>query len=1517
MSDQRRLQIFISSPSDVRPERLVAQRIIERLDREFSYHFRIEPILWEREPLIATQHFQASITPPHETDIVVVILWSRLGVLLPVEKYPGAITGRPVTGTEWEFEDAVASYRTRKLPDLLLYRKRAQIPAFLDDDSVLESQRQQKRLLEDFVQRWFVDTNAGTFKAASREFAAAAEFEDLLETHLRDLLLERLKGETVQGGIRWPGSPFRGLESFEAQHTQIFFGRTRARNELRELLARRVAADCPSFVLVLGASGSGKSSLVKAGLLPDLKLPGIIGRVALCRHAVFRPADAPGDPVDGLAAAILSPAALPELAAPPLSCPRERLATLLRAAPEQVALPIEQGLAVAGAAAQLTEHAEARLLLVVDQLEELFTLDGLQPTDRSAFVAALVGLARSGFVWIVGTMRSDFFDRLETLPALARLSAEGRYLLTPPDAAELGQIIRQPAREAGLRFEVDRVGGVALDDRLLQAAGQAAAGLPLLEFTLDQLWQRRTERGQLTFAAYEELGGLEGALGRRAEEEFTKLPTEVQLALPDVLRALATAGQGRRAIVTARPALLSSFPLNSPRRHLVEAFLSPQARLLVADGDDEGSRVRVAHEALLTRWDRAREILVRDRADLQIRARLEENAALWRDAAEESRDDLLLHAGLPLAQAQDLLKRRRDALDSAVIAYIQASADAVQASERRERRRLQTAVAVFAALMLLAVAGAGFAYLQTQKAEQQRNAAERQTQLATARQLAAQAQVGVVRTPHNLLLALESISISQKIGAFSPTASRQLLDDLLNATGGIPLEHAAPVAAVAFSPDDRWLAAASAGVVQLWDMQAPRTAPVILARQNIVNALAFSPDGRTLAIVGDDTGVRLSDMAAADRAGSARILETHSAHLAGVAFSSNGRWLATASRDKDAQMWDLTATDSATATSILPHDKGANTLAFSPDNRWLATGSSDGTVRMWNLLSLNPSTRPIFLRVDADVRKVAFSPDSQWLVTGDTESYTVVLMRVTAPQQRFLLRVNQWATAVAFSPDGRWLATPSQYDTRLWDLNKPDPSSEPLILPGHKNAILDLAFSPDGKWFATASADYTVQLWNVVDRFTAPTVLRGHEGGISGLAFSHDSRHLATACADGTVRLWTTVSPAAEPLMLRTLGGASEKLHVWDIRAVDSPEAPRVLGDKLEPNAGSAFSPDGQWIATIHAPFGVTVDSVDLWKLSTPSPTYYRVRHPGGIWAAPVFSPDGRWLATGGVHDPTVRLWDLKSPDPQSNSRLLQGHKGPVRSLAFSADGRFLVSGARDGFAFVWDLTADPLLPPKKLRGGDINAVAISADGRRVVTGSWEPDYDARIWDLSSPFSSSNPVKLTFEGRLADVAISPDGRWIAAGSWDFTTQLLDLSKPGSKPFVLKGHTARTLSVAFSPDSQWLATGNEDQTARLWNLAAADPSLDSTVLQAPYRVGNASFSPDGRWLALIPTVYLTNPFSPDGSRFVSSGTETRLYHVRLEDLIALACRTAGRNLTKSEWKLSFGDQPYRKTCSQFP
>jgi hypothetical protein len=276
------LKIFISSPSDVRPERLIAQRIIEGLAREFTYHTSIKAVVWEREPLVATKHFQEGIPLPSESDIVVVILWSRLGVKLPNEKYSGPISGQTVTGTEWEFEEALASYRTRNLPDLLFYRKNTEVIADIGERTILEERLLQLDNVESFIRRWFMSANGASFSAAMHSFDDAAEFGEQLEIHLRELIRKRMAktGALNVPDIRWHQAPFRGLLSFEYAHSAVFFGRDRARTELRNLLVRREAAGA-AFILVMGASGSGKSSLVKAGLLFDLSLPGMIGRVGL------------------------------------------------------------------------------------------------------------------------------------------------------------------------------------------------------------------------------------------------------------------------------------------------------------------------------------------------------------------------------------------------------------------------------------------------------------------------------------------------------------------------------------------------------------------------------------------------------------------------------------------------------------------------------------------------------------------------------------------------------------------------------------------------------------------------------------------------------------------------------------------------------------------------------------------------------------------------------------------------------------------------------------------------------------------------------------------------------------------------------------------------------------------------------------------------------------------------------------------------------------------------------------
>jgi hypothetical protein len=672
MPDQGIKRVFISSPFDVRRERLIAEKVVKLLDREFSHFFRVETVLWERRPLIASHHFQdfENIPPPRTCDITVVILWSRMGVPLPSDRFRGAVSDKvPVTGTEWEFEDALASCRANGRPTLLLYHKEAPILATLDSKDKVDEMWRQKSLVEDFMLNWFRSAD-GNYIAASQRFTIATEFEEKVEDDLRELLQREVKAGNygIPALISWhKGSPFRGLEAFETEHSPVFFGRTRARNELRDKLALQDRPDGCAFVLVLGASGSGKSSLIKAGLIPDLSLPGMIGDVALCRFAFMNPARTGGDLLSALSIAII--AALPELLE--LRYSAERLTGLLRGDCKQAAFAIEQGLGRASEQAQLTEVASARLVVIVDQLEEIFTQESLTSDERELFARVLEVLARSGLAWIIGSMRSDFFHRTATVPTLARITAgESCYMLAAPTANEIGQIIRHPARAAGLRFDVDATRGISLDEELRDVAARDPASLPLLEYTLDQLWKRKDENGVLTFAACADLGGLKGAIGRRAQEELEKLAANVRETLPSVLRSLVQVEQGAGGAATARAAPMSLFRPGTAERTLVDAFVAPDARLFVASGDDKGATLRVAHEALLTHWETAREQIARDRADLQLRGRLEQAAALWRESEDESR---LLGEGSPLEEAEHHLASYPNELSSEVVRFIQRS----------------------------------------------------------------------------------------------------------------------------------------------------------------------------------------------------------------------------------------------------------------------------------------------------------------------------------------------------------------------------------------------------------------------------------------------------------------------------------------------------------------------------------------------------------------------------------------------------------------------------------------------------------------------------------------------------------------------------------------------------------------------------------------------------------------------------------------------------------------------------
>lgn len=629
--------------------------------------------------MLASGHFQDNITPPSASDIFVLIVWSRLGTPLPHETATRAyrgIDGRvPVTGTEWEFEDALAAKHARGAPDLLAYRKQADPTVSLKDKAAKAAAEDQWDKLNRFWSRWFV--NQGVFHAAFSEFINLEDFEDKVESDLRQLIEQRIQtladsGQHGSGRIWHSGSPFRGLDSYRFEHAPIFFGRNVMIRAAVEQLTGHLE-DGRAFLLILGASGSGKSSLAQAGVLPALMGRGIVPGVGMWRRAVMRPGN-PAGPIAALAEALTATEAIPELLT--LRQDSTALGRHLRASADDPSFSIVAALDEIEAAARLRndllQTESARLAIVVDQLEELFTTGEITADDREIFIRCLNGFAKSGRVLVIATMRSDYWHRAAETPLLVEMAAGNRRLdLLPPKQDEIIEMIRQPAEAAGVEFETN-LGDVRLDATLAKEASTEPGALPLLSFLLDELYKTDIENGgrsTLTYDSMRTLGGLQGAIAKQAEVVFSAWPDEVKAALPKVLRALVTVSR-LDAAPTARSAPMMRFPEATHARKIVNDLLDQRVRLLVAEGDGVGSRVRFAHEALITHWKTARDQIAKDHADLELRGRLEQGAALWRGSDDDSR---LLGEGTPMVEAEQLLARFPDELGEDVTQFIEAS----------------------------------------------------------------------------------------------------------------------------------------------------------------------------------------------------------------------------------------------------------------------------------------------------------------------------------------------------------------------------------------------------------------------------------------------------------------------------------------------------------------------------------------------------------------------------------------------------------------------------------------------------------------------------------------------------------------------------------------------------------------------------------------------------------------------------------------------------------------------------
>jgi WD40 repeat protein len=1372
-------RIFVSSPADVRPERAIAERIIRKLSREFAHHCELVPVLWEQEPLLASQHFQdaGNIPSAGATDVCIVILWSRLGVALPGESFRGVISGREVTGTEYEFEDALKNCRERGLPDLLVYQKNADVMASLADERLLSELLHQKRLVGDFFNRWFKYPERGSFTAASRGFATAAEFEALLAGHLRALLLRRLQRDldlsAEPGPINWSGPPWQALAAFDLAQAPIFFGRGRACREVREMLAVGIGAGT-AFVLVVGASGSGKSSLVRAGLLPDLLLPGMLGDTGLVRYGIMRPSDLGGDVLRALAETILCSTALPELVG--LAYAADTLAAQLRQMPDQIAFAVRQGLGQA-ASGKLTERGQARLALVVDQLEELFTVPQISPQERDIFIAALAALAKSGLAWVIGTMRADFFGQLEQVPGLAALANARTYLLLPPNMGELTEIVGKPARAAGLRFEADQATGERLDEVIVAAAARDPGALPLLSFALDALWRRPRDGGELSFSAYAELGSLEGAISTHAETVVAALPDAALAVLPALLLGLVTIGETDKlaaARVARRTELVSSPAASLALDRLIEA------RLLIADETPQGATVRLAHEALLRNWPRLTALMEESRDLLTVMARLREDLARW--SAGRRQADLLLPPGRRLTEGMELLRRPDCEMDADLTCFIEASVNAASAARRRRQRIVLGAFASLSTMTVAAAFGAWFGFSEKAAVESSRNALQGQFALAEARRAQVLA-LALQDEPDPTIVEAVALSALPKGGA-GARGEPHLLDRLVLAANAkaqrmVIAGHGNAALDAAYSPDGKSIVTASMDhKARIWNAATGALKLTLAGHDDVVETVAYSHDGSRIVTGSDDKTIRIWDAATGKPL---LTLRGHDGTVTSAVFSNDGRRIVSVSDDQTARVWD--AGTGAQLHSLVGHHGGVSFASFSPDGSQVVTASLDKTAKIWD--SETGTLVRTLAGHDNFVMTAVFSPDGSRILTGSNDKTARVWDAATGTVLLIIRGHQNGLSFAQYSPDGQRIATASTDKTaRLWNAT----TGEILqILMGHQDIVASVDFSPDGQRLLTASLDKTARVWDIGASAHART-LSGHTAYVSRASFSPDGSRVLTASFDNTARIWD----AAGGAVLQTLAG--HKGAVLD----------------------AGFSADGRRVVT------ASLDgSVRIWDAASGQAMQsLPVETPVAYSAS--FSPDGlRVLASG--NDTLARVMDAASGRTLVT---LRGHTNWVRSAHFSPDQRRIVTGSFDGSARIWDAatgTTRLVIPADK---ADVYRARFSPDGAHILTAS--ADGTAAIFD-----AATGARLLTLSGHKAGLraaAYSPDGRRIVTAADDATIRTWDAAT-GAPLMVLPSPGGIVRDAAFSPDGSRIVIASDDFRARLWDAPAYLGRNDAAFIRA--------------------------------------------------------------------------------------
>ncbi|MFC0436998.1 helix-turn-helix domain-containing protein [Kutzneria buriramensis] len=1168
-----------------------------------------------------------------------------------------------------------------------------------------------------------------------------------------------------------PACPYPGLAAFGPEDARWFFGRARSTAALVGRVAECVDRDQP--LIVFGASGVGKSSLLSAGLIP-----------ALAAGALPATGSA-GWPVLVMTPTAHPTAALAEHAAPLLGIPAGKLRDEIRAGRWGSTLRMTLG------------PGEGRLVLIVDQFEEVFTLCE-NDSEHGAFIGALCDASRPGdggqraAALVVVGVRADFYSHCLSHAELLGAVQDNQFAVTAMNRAELIEAVTGPARAAKLDLEPGLVEILLRDLGIEHGADHEHATyesrvLPLLSHALLATWQQR-EGNRLTVAGYQLTGGIHGAVATTAERVYTSLDATAQREARHLLLRLVRIGEdsehsGRRI---ERDRLVGQSSNQAASAVAMEALVA--ARLLTLDRDF----VEITHEALLRAWPRLRGWIDNDRAWLLSRQRLIDAAEAWE---REGRHPATLYRGPRLAAVRESVQEAgpgggvtplaRQFLD----ASIQLEQDEHQAA-RHHTRRLRRLVAGLTVLILLAAAATMYAVQAREDTIEQRNlaisgkVASEATGLRAANpELAGQLSLAAYR----LMPTVETRS--SLLGSWAAPRATVL-------TSGADLTDA-----LALSPDGRTLATTTRSGFSLWDLSdwwqpspLASSRDVTRASDDIVGSAAFSPVGNLLATGSTDGTVRLWDVADRHEPRDLGTIPNHADAVGSTAFAPNGAVLATVDRDREVQLWDLSDPQQPRPAGRTSGHSGARAVAFSPRGDTMATVGYDRSVRLWDVADRSDPRLVGSLAGNGQLG-AEFSSDGRLLVAAGQDR-TVRLWDVSDPRHADLAATlpgpDGTAGAVALSSDGHMLATAGEDRTiRLWDVSDPRRPGPVAVLNGHTDAITSLVFSRDGTALASASADNTARLWEV----TGPA-LADHADAVYAVAFSPDGRVLATTGDDRTLRLRDVSNPRRPALLSATPTG-----HSHTVRSL-------------------AYSPNGRLLAT--ASWDRTARLWDVSDPRRPSLLATVSGQNGKIrWVA--FSPNGQLLATAS-DDHTVRFWDIRNARAPALLSTVTGHTETVRVVAFSPNGKLLATASWDKTARLWDVS-NPRKPTLVGTVGGLDqpvrSIVFSPDGDLVATATW--DGVIRLWDVTDPRGPRPLPSLTgHSGMVFGTAFSPDGDTLASTGVDGTVRLWDVTDPEhpSATAVLSAeHLTAVFAVAFSPDGHTIATVAHDHTTRLWETDA--------------------------------------------------------------------------------------------------